>query len=248
MSDYDIKIPFPEFHRKVNEVSKSLYETEHYTDALRKASIKLEEECKKIYLNKTGDELTGVPLMQKLFSYNEKKEEDQNFCECHLPVVNISTKKGVVKQKAYGQFFAGFMEIIRNTLAHNSDDLDELEALYGLNIVSYLFYKLDQAIEKNSLLQAEEITEEQVTENETLDNSQKEDFMILILSDEEIKKLSEIETDDTNLILSIEKRVKEILVENVDELGIEIYNIVNDNNELQQEIYQSVLQSFKNKL
>jgi len=41
-------IPFPEFHHEVNAVSRSLYESEHFTDALRKASIRLEEVCKKL--------------------------------------------------------------------------------------------------------------------------------------------------------------------------------------------------------
>jgi hypothetical protein len=48
-----LKLPFPEFHPEVEAVAKSLYESGHFTEALRSASIRLEEVCKEILKNKT---------------------------------------------------------------------------------------------------------------------------------------------------------------------------------------------------
>jgi len=122
-------LPFPDFHPEVNSVSKSLYESWHFTDALRKASIKLEEVCKKILKDKTWKEETWTTLMAKLFCEKDWK--------VIFPVVNLWLQDSSAKQQSYYFLFSGFAWAIRNQLAHNSDDLDDIEALYGLNIVSY---------------------------------------------------------------------------------------------------------------
>jgi hypothetical protein len=76
------KIPFPELHPEVEIVAKSLYESGHFTEALRSASIRLEEVCKSILKEKTGKEETGTVLMAKLFCLKDGK--------ALVPFVNLS--------------------------------------------------------------------------------------------------------------------------------------------------------------
>ncbi|MEI8253255.1 MAG: TIGR02391 family protein [bacterium] len=47
-----------------------------------------------------------------------------------FPFVNLSVKDNPAKQEGYCNLFSGFASTIRNTLAHSSDDLDDIEALY----------------------------------------------------------------------------------------------------------------------
>lgn len=239
-----IPIPFPEFHKEVNKVAKSLYESGHFTDALRKACIKLEEECKIIYKEKTGIEKTWVPLFQQLFRYrdeqeilkiqerNSKKWEDDELedeSECLFPIVNLSTSDGVTKQKAFCNLYASVGEILRNTLAHSSDDLNQDEALYWLNIVSYLFYKLDRAKEFNSIEKIEERPEVQSNPFETklteaLEKHMFENLVTKLLSDERIKNVPSQTQDKINARLEVKKLTEDILTHSVDEIGELAFN------------------------
>lgn len=221
------KLPFPDFHPEVNSVSKSLYETWHFTDALRKASIRLEEVCKKILKNKTWKEETWTTLMAKLFCEKDWK--------VIFPLVNLWLQDSWAKQQSYYFLFSWFAWTIRNTLAHNSDDLDDIEALYWLNIVSYLFYKLDRAIEINSIddsLDEEVIKKEKV---KVISSKSKKDLenqleQILII-DERINKISSDTNDKTLAKLSIEKIANEILTEKIDEIWEEVFNYYFENEE-----------------
>lgn len=227
----EIKIPFPELHKKVEAVSKSLYESGHFTDALRKASIKLEEECKSILKDATWEELTGVVLMQKLFWYKSKDKQrksediDDEIADvdgCLFPFVNLSLKDSPAKQQSYCNLFSGFAGSIRNTLAHSSDDLEDIEALYGLNIVSYLFYKLDRAKELNEIILIPEIPPPAINLQEMfqefLDKTFFESIIEKILSDPRIQEIPNQTQDLSNAKLSIEKITEDILVGSIDEI------------------------------
>lgn len=253
----EVRIPFPEFHTEVTTVSKSLYESGHFTDALRKTCIKLEEECRKIYKEKTGVDKTGVPLFQQLFRYREEEEitkiqernsrksdeediEDES--ECLLPLVNLSTTDGVIKQKAFCNLYASIGEILRNTLAHSSEDMEDIEALYWLNIASYLFYKLDRARKLNEIISfvppqvLGQLTE---TEEESI-WIDVEMAIANFLIDDRIQQVP-TQTQDRSLAkLSIEKILEIILVERIEELWDAWYNALS-NDPLKQEIINTLI-------
>jgi hypothetical protein len=92
--------PYPQFHAFVDEVSKSLYESGHFTEALRSASTKLEEYCKEILGSMVGsNEYFGQVLVTKLFSYTKEKQDGEEIERPPLIVFyNISTKVGRSKQ------------------------------------------------------------------------------------------------------------------------------------------------------
>ncbi|MEI7511798.1 MAG: TIGR02391 family protein [Candidatus Peregrinibacteria bacterium] len=231
------QIPFPEFHPTVNAVAKSLYESGHYTEALRSASIRLEERCKELLKERTGDEETGTTLMAKLFCEKEGKV----IC----PMTNLSAKDGADKQKAFYFLFSGFAGVIRNTLAHSTTKLDDLEALYGLNIASYLFYKLDSALKNNA------IGEEKQTEpgkeaveliNEAMKNFSESALVKFLLRDEKIKIIPTRTDDQGTARLLVEKNVQDILTEQIEEIGEGTYNEFFSDADLQSKIYSTIIQ------
>ncbi len=228
-------IPFPEFHSEVNSVAKTLYESGHFTDALRKASIKLEEKCKEVYREKTAKEASGVTLMTKLFCENKG--------EAILPMFNLSSTEGADRQKSIYFLFSGCIGAIRNPLAHESADLEEIEALYGLNVVSYLFYKLDVAIKLNSSQKNNYKPEEIVTDYLTTSNSTslESNLIKIILADTHIKSISSQTNDQSNAKLSIEKRAQELITENLETIGEETYNLFFSDKNFQEKIYSEIL-------
>ncbi len=231
MTRTTVKIPFPEFHPAVNTVAKSLYESGHFTDALRRASIKLEEECKKIYKEKTGNEASGTQLMAKLFC-----EKDGKVC---MPMTNLSIKDGSDRQKSIYFLFSGCIGAIRNPIAHESDDLEDVEALYGLNIVSYLFHKLEQVTNKKEAAEEKvDIIISSTVDLETIETS----LMAILLEDDEIKSIADTTTDKSNAKLSIKKRVQEILTDQLNIVGEDTYNAFFADKEFQEKIYHLILE------
>jgi len=218
-------IPYPTFHEEVDNVAKSLYESEHYTQALKEASIRLEERCKEYLFKLKWIEMTWVPLMQKLFSSKD----------CLVPLVNLSLQSNIAKQDAYRDLFAWYMWAIRNTLQHSTAKLDDTEALYGLNIVSYLFYKLDRAIEINSIEDNLEEENIKLVKAKTKTSNDNKNFDIILkdflLSCEKIRNIPLDTTDKTLAKLSIEKIANDLLIEKLEEIWEESYNYYFENNE-----------------
>jgi len=121
-------------HPVVVEVSKSRFETSHYADSVEAALKELNSTVKRIYKERTGEELDGVPLMRKAFAH-------QN------PVIvldDLSSETGKNVQQGYMDMFAGAMSGIRNPKAHDNIVIDEERAIHQLFLASLLFYKLEE--------------------------------------------------------------------------------------------------------
>lgn len=210
------QLPFPDFHSEVNRVSRSLYESGHFTDALRSASIRLEECCKQILKNKTGKEETGTTLMAKLFCEKDWK--------VLYPIINMWLQDSADKQKSYYFLFSWFAWAIRNQLAHSTEPLDDIEALYWLNVVSYLFYKLDRAKEMNTLTvmptDQRSSSIQDIPVNDTVESGIKS----LLLWETRITDIVQQTQDPALAKLTIKKVSEEILSEKIDVIWERSYN------------------------
>ena len=226
-------IPFPEFHPKVNEVSRSLYDSGHYTDALRKSSIKLEEVCKDILKEHIGDhEFSGQVLISKLINYRKEKQTDKSEIEKdpYLQFYNISSSDGKDKQQNTYKLFAGVFGIIRNDLAHSTRDLEDIVALYGLNIISYLFYKMD-SVSNNSQTPIMK-NKEKYHQKSVYDFEVQEDELVDIYIDspnfQKEKASLMLATDKLSAKSIVERSVDNFIVDIIDE-KIELYNLYTNN-------------------
>ena len=214
-----VPLPFPKLHPEVEAVAKSLYESGYFTEALRSASIRLEEICKAILKEKTGKEETGTVLMAKLFCQKDWK--------ALIPFVNLSLEGASAKQESHYFLFSGFAWAIRNKLAHSTEKLDDIEALYWLNIASYLFYKLDRAKELNEVVSVPIIPTPQILPVQILHQTstvQIEDFIQSLEQEVRIQEIPSKTPDKSNARLTLEKLLQEILLEQMDELWNETYN------------------------
>lgn len=214
-------IPFPDFHPRVNTVAQAQYNSGFYSDALFRASRELENECKNILKEKTGRTLSGQELMAKLFSI------DKNW-NTIFPLVNLSLEEGADRQKSLYFLYSGFTGIIRNPLAHDWD-LADIEALYGLNIVSYLFYKLDRAKELNkidviSIKQEKWSNPFEEKLSEALEKHIFQSLASRLISDTRIKNLPSQTQDIINARLELTKLTEDILIHSIDEIGELAYN------------------------
>ncbi len=203
MPSIPITLPFPDFHPEVNSVSRSLYESGHFTQALKEASIRLEECCKSELLGMKWVEMTWVPLMQKLFSSKN----------CLIPFVNLSLQSNIAKQDAYRDLFAWFMWAVRNSVQHSTEILDDIEALYWLNMVSYLFYKLDRAKEMNTV---QETIEQEPLQIVQTDDSIESSITTLLLTDWRITEISSQTQDQSIAKLTLQKVSEDIITEQLE--------------------------------
>ncbi|MDD3923323.1 MAG: TIGR02391 family protein [Endomicrobiaceae bacterium] len=219
--------PYPQFHTKVNEVAQKLYENGHFTDALRKSSIRLEEECKFIYKEKTGEEESGTTLMSKLFC----KQSDGKII---MPMVNLSAREGSDRQQSIYFLFSGCIGAIRNPIAHQSADLDDIEALYGLNIVSYLFCRLEKVRTIN-----DNLTPVIVSKDYKLNQADINKLITLVSQSQKLKNLKT--KKPLNMELAIKVILDDLVVENLDKLGEELYNYYFSNKENQEEIIEYIV-------
>lgn len=227
--------PYPQFHTKVDEVSKSLYESGHFTDALRSASIKLEEYCREILLSINGASgISGQILISKLFNFTKDGTPPL------IIFYNISTREGKTKQDCMYKMFSGFVGVVRNQLAHSSAKLDDLEALYGLNIASYLFYKLEEAYNKLSG-ESVPVMPNQQTDINSVEAGKK--VFEIIINNEDFKKIKF--EDLQNYRLAIKNILDSLVVENLENLGNDIYNFYFSSAENQEKVIQYILENNK---
>jgi Protein of unknown function (Hypoth_ymh) len=233
------QIPFPSFHPLVNEVSESLYKSGHYTSALLKASVRLEEELKAILKTHIPNhELSGQALLAKLLRY--RKEESKEL-EPYLQFYNLSTADGKDKQINMTNLFCGFMGVIRNELAHVSENLEDIEALYGLNMVSYLFYKLDQV---NSKLEPKIRNKptKKVTESE---RKNFEEFVHKLIKTKGLDDLGKILTTSPEITATMfSNYVETLLLEKIDALPEGLFDLYTTNTEFQSDIYTFQLNNY----
>lgn len=121
-------------HPKVVELAKARFNAGHYADAVEAAFKELNTQVKRLYLDATGEELDGVPLMRKALTPTR-------------PVIvldDIETETGRNIQQGYMDIFAGSMAGIRNPKAHNNIHITAERALHHLMLASLLFYRLGE--------------------------------------------------------------------------------------------------------
>lgn len=137
----------PRLHQLLSESALGLCDDGYYTDALRKAGIRMEEYFKEMLDYFEPDhELFGVALAHRLLKEREEKVNDtKEVYEPYLQVYNCATKEGKKKQESFRSIVTGTFDVIRNYLAHSSQDLEESEALYAINIINYILLKTEIA-------------------------------------------------------------------------------------------------------
>jgi len=120
-------------HHIVQAVSRSLFCTNHFSQAIFEALKALESEIKKI----SKIEFDGQNLINKAFKINEPKIKLN-------PLSNILERD---EQEGFRFIFMGVMRGIRNPIAHkNIDWVDPSLALKYLSMISLLFEKLDNRV------------------------------------------------------------------------------------------------------
>lgn len=133
---YNVKIEEIDFwtliHPQIKEVSKSLFDNGHYSNAAEDAFIEINDRVKKLYAKIKPN--TPVPdgdsAMTTVFSPNN-------------PLIifsDLNTDTGKNIQKGYMQMFAGAISALRNPKAHANIAIDEDEAKKRLIYASVLTY------------------------------------------------------------------------------------------------------------
>jgi uncharacterized protein (TIGR02391 family) len=120
-----------QLHPKIIEVSKSLFETQHYAQAILEAFKAVNNFVKK----KTGLSLDGKALMSKVFNENE-------------PIIKLNellTQSDRDEQEGFKFLFMGAMVGIRNPKAHdNVIQTDPYRTLEYLGFASLLMKRIEE--------------------------------------------------------------------------------------------------------
>ena len=119
-------------HPKVKEASESLFKDGHYSDAILKSLIALEDSVKQ---NSGVLDKEGFSLMNHVFS------EDRPI----LKLNELRTRTDKDEQKGFRFIFAGVMAGVRNPKAHTIViQKDPFKTLEYLSLASLLFRRLDE--------------------------------------------------------------------------------------------------------
>lgn len=124
-----------EIHPKIIESSQELFDNTHYPEAVESAFLEITIRVKTILRDKTGDDVDGVPAMQKAFSEQS-------------PIIKLgdmSTKTGRDIQRGYMELFAGAVRCIRNPKVHERVVIDRTDAIRKLHLASLLMSAIDNA-------------------------------------------------------------------------------------------------------
>lgn len=131
------KVLYDLLHPRVAELSRPRMEAGCCADAVECVLKEINCRVKKIVLQKTNEEMDGVPLMQKAFSGDE-------------PLIrleaSLETQSSRDIQRGYQFLFAGAMGAIRNPKAHDNIKITKQEAFRFLMFASILMTKLDKSI------------------------------------------------------------------------------------------------------
>jgi len=142
-----------QFHPKITEVSKSLFETNHYAQAISEACKALNnmvkakmrtsssgERLNAKALTDTGKSLDGSKLMSKVFGGND-------------PIIRLNaleTDSDKDEQAGFTKLYMGAMEGIRNPKGHeNTIQSDSYKALEYLSFISLLMKRLEESTTKD---------------------------------------------------------------------------------------------------
>ncbi|MDD4877260.1 MAG: TIGR02391 family protein [Dehalococcoidales bacterium] len=119
-----------QFHPKVVEVSRKLFEDEHYRDAIYRAFVEVDNFVK----NKAKIQLNGKDLMSKVFRLDN-------------PIIKLNplkTQSDRDEQEGFMLLYMGAMEGIRNPKAHeNTIQYDPYRSLKYLSLASLLMETID---------------------------------------------------------------------------------------------------------
>lgn len=136
-SDPNLTAPWKYLHPKIVEVSKSKFEDGYVADSVESALKEINVVVKRLYKDKTQNELDGVSLMRKAFHPDNPilfLDEDPR------------SESGRNIQDGYMQLFAGAIMGIRNPKAHANIVLDENRGIHFLFLASLLMQKVDESI------------------------------------------------------------------------------------------------------
>lgn len=120
-------------HPKITTHSKKLFEDGHFGDACHKISLLIEVIIRNLIKNKTGENLTGKPMMQKAFNPNTGLFKFNEY----LTQTEKDTQEGL------SLIFTGFSLAVRNVFAHEIEAVSQKDAIHIIYLGSYLMYKLD---------------------------------------------------------------------------------------------------------
>lgn len=123
-------------HPRVKNVSKKLFEDNHFALSVFEAFKEVNNTVKAIVKQKTGKEYDGADLMNRAFSVAN-------------PIItldDLSANTGRDIQVGYTQIFAGAMTGIRNPKAHDKINIDPTRAIHFLYLSSLLMYKVDESV------------------------------------------------------------------------------------------------------
>ena len=141
---------YPIQHLTIGEVIRPLIDNGHYADALKKASIRLDEFCTQTLDYFEPDHgLTGVRVVERLLWYRKDSSNPSKKQPPYLQRYDLSTKKGPRLQENFCKLVSSFVSVVRNHEAHNIDDLDPyyepVEALYAINMISWIIANIDKS-------------------------------------------------------------------------------------------------------
>lgn len=117
-------------HPEIKNVSKKLFEDQHYSSCVENALKHLDNTIKQKFKAITQKEKSGKALMQEAFNEGN-------------PIVKLSDLQTISDkdlQEGYKFLYMGAMVALRNPKAHEIIDIDESEAIHQLFIISHLMY------------------------------------------------------------------------------------------------------------
>lgn len=120
-------------NKSIVDSSKSLFDNQHYAEAVFKAFKTINIEVKKLYLDIAEEEKDGYDLMSNAFSSNNPK----------IFLTKMVTQSEKDEQKGYMHLFQGAMSAIKNPKSHENDEISKEKAIHLLTFASLLMNKLN---------------------------------------------------------------------------------------------------------
>jgi len=124
-------------HIKVEEVSRKLYEGEHYKQAVQAALTEVDSCVRVKYRSTQNDGKTGASMMARAFAKQNPV----------IQLFELTDPDQEIKQEGYMHIFMGVMMALRNPNSHSNFEIEERDAIEMLFIASRLLRKVDEALQ-----------------------------------------------------------------------------------------------------